>query len=83
MNLDKRVRSIFFIFVEGVIVYLISQYLIIGPVFRKFYVGEPAVSLLPFFISYISLGIAVGFTVIALTVYPALKFREDGDVSEQ
>ncbi|MEM0141384.1 MAG: hypothetical protein QXN66_05055 [Thermoplasmatales archaeon] len=81
MNLDKRVRAILVIFIEGVIVYLISEYLIIGPIFRKFYVGEPAVSQLPFFISYVSLGIAVGFTTIALSVYPALKFRQEGEAS--
>ena len=83
MNIDKRFRAVISIFVEGVIVYLIMVYLVIGPIFRSFYVGEPAVGELPFAISYISIGIAVGFTTIALIIYPVLKYREVGEPVEE
>ncbi len=83
MNIDKRFRAVISIFIEGVIVYLIMVYLVIGPIFRSFYVGEPAVGELPFAISYISIGIAVGFTTIALMIYPVLKYREVGDPVEE
>jgi len=83
VNLNKTTRAVMAIFVEGVIVYFIMVYLVIGPLFRAFYVGQPAVEELPFVISYISLGIAVGFTTIALTIYPVLKFRQPGDAIEE
>jgi hypothetical protein len=83
MNLDARIRTVIIIFIEGVIVYFLTSLLIIGPLLRKFYVGEPALAELPFFISYISTGIAVGFTTIALVVYPVLKFRQEGNENEQ
>ncbi|MCL4450125.1 MAG: hypothetical protein M1386_02265 [Candidatus Thermoplasmatota archaeon] len=83
MNIDKRFRAVISIFIEGVIVYLIMVYLVIGPIFRSFYVGEPAVGELPFAISYISIGIAVGFTTIALMIYPVLKYKEVGDPVEE
>ena len=83
MNIDKRFRAVISIFIEGVIVYLIMVYLVIGPIFRSFYVGEPAVGELPFAISYISVGIAVGFTTIALMIYPVLKYKEVGDPVEE
>ncbi|EQB66261.1 MAG: hypothetical protein AMDU3_IPLC00001G0427 [Thermoplasmatales archaeon I-plasma] len=83
MNIDKRFRAVVSIFIEGVIVYLIMVYLVIGPIFRSFYVGEPAVGELPFAISYISVGIAVGFTTIALMIYPVLKYKEVGEPVEE
>ena len=83
MNIDKRFRVVVSIFIEGVIVYLIMVYLVIGPIFRSFYVGEPAVGELPFAISYISVGIAVGFTTIALMIYPVLKYKEVGEPVEE
>lgn len=83
MNIDKRFRAVISIFIEGVIVYLIMVYLVIGPIFRSFYVGEPAVGELPFAISYISVGIAVGFTTIALMIYPVLKYKEVGEPVEE
>ena len=83
MNIDKRFRAVISIFIEGVIVYLIMVYLVMGPIFRSFYVGEPAVGELPFAISYISIGIAVGFTTIALMIYPVLKYKEVGDPVEE
>jgi hypothetical protein len=83
VNIDKRFRAVISIFIEGVIVYLIMVYLVIGPIFRSFYVGEPAVGELPFAISYISIGIAVGFTTIALMIYPVLKYKEVGDPVEE
>ena len=67
---------------QGVVVYFITSYLIIGPLFRKFYVSQPLVSDLPFLIAYISVGIASAFTAIALTIYPVLKFREAGEEVE-
>ncbi|MCL5929746.1 MAG: hypothetical protein M1123_00490, partial [Candidatus Thermoplasmatota archaeon] len=76
-------RAVVSIFIEGVIVYLIMVYLVIGPIFRSFYVGEPAVGELPFAISYISVGIAVGFTTIALMIYPVLKYKEVGEPVEE
>ncbi|MFG1445972.1 MAG: hypothetical protein AAE975_02215 [Thermoplasmatales archaeon] len=83
MNIDKRFRAVVSIFIEGVIVYLIMVYLVIGPIFRSFYVGEPAVGELPFAISYISVGIAVGFATIALMIYPVLKYKEVGEPVEE
>lgn len=83
MKVDKRVRTLLMIFVEGIVVYVISAYFIIGPLFREFYVGEPAVGELPFAIAYVSTGIAVAFTTIALTIYPVIKFRERGDNIEE
>lgn len=83
MNIDERIRAVVSIFVEGVIVYFIMVYLVIGPIFRSYYVGEPAVGELPFVISYVSIGIAVGFTTIALMIYPVLKYREVGDPVEE
>ena len=83
MNIDKRFRAVVSIFIEGVIVYLVMVYLVIGPIFRSFYVGEPAVGELPFAISYISVGIAVGFTTIALMIYPVLKYKEVGEPVEE
>jgi hypothetical protein len=83
VNIDKRFRAVVSIFIEGVIVYLIMVYLVIGPIFRSFYVGEPAVGELPFAISYISVGIAVGFTTIALMIYPVLKYKEVGEPVEE
>ncbi|MGC8645423.1 MAG: hypothetical protein ACP5UO_04045 [Thermoplasmata archaeon] len=83
MNLDGRIRAILIIFLEGVIVYFITSFLIIGPLFRGYFAGEPAVGELPFLTSYISLGIAVGFTTIALAVYPVFKFRQEGEQNEQ
>ena len=83
MNIDKRFRAVVSIFIEGVIVYLIMVYLVIGPIFRSFYIGEPAVGELPFAISYISVGIAVGFTTIALMIYPVLKYKEVGEPVEE
>ena len=83
MNLNKTMRAALIIFVEGVFVYFVMVYAVIGPIFRSFYVGQPAVGELPFAISYVSIGIAVGFTVIALTVYPILKFRQAGDPVEE
>ena len=79
MNLAKQTRAAIIIFVEGVVVYFITSYFIIGPLFRKFYVSQPLVSDLPFLIAYISVGIASAFTAIALTIYPVLKFREAGE----
>ena len=79
MSVDKKTRAAIIIFVEGVVVYFITSYLIIGPLFRKFYVSQPLVSDLPFLIAYISVGIASAFTAIALTIYPVLKFREAGE----
>jgi hypothetical protein len=79
VNIDKKTRAAIIIFVEGVVVYFITSYLIIGPLFRKFYVSQPLVSDLPFLIAYISVGIASAFTAIALTIYPVLKFREAGE----
>jgi|YelNatPaOPRAMG01_1025707.scaffolds.fasta_scaffold01857_9 TM2 domain-containing membrane protein YozV len=80
---DKRVRTLLIIFVEGIVVYFITSLLIIGPLFRKFYVGQPAVGLLPFAIPYVSLGIAVAFVTIAMTIYPVIKFKDRGDVIEE
>ncbi|MCL4333949.1 MAG: hypothetical protein M1290_00930 [Candidatus Thermoplasmatota archaeon] len=83
MNLNKTMRAVLIIFVEGIVVYFLMVYGVIGPIFKSFYVGQPAVSELPFAISYVSLGIAVGYTVIALVIYPVLKFREPGDAIEE
>lgn len=83
MNLNKTMRAAVIIFAEGVVVYFIMVYAVIGPIFRSFYVGQPAVGELPFAISYVSVGIAVGFTVIALLVYPVLKFRQVGGAVEE
>lgn len=83
MNIDKKGKAAIIIFVEGVVVYFITAYLIIGPLFREFYVSQPLVSELPFYVEYISVGIAAAFTTIALAVYPVLKFRERGDAIEQ
>jgi len=79
MNIDRKGRAAIFIFVEGVAVYFITSYLIIGPLFRGFYVGQPAAGELSFLTAYISVGIAAAFTSIALVIYPALKFRETGE----
>lgn len=83
MSIDKKARAAIIIFVEGVVVYFITAYLIIGPLFREFYVSQPLVSELPYDISYISVGIAAAFTSIALAVYPALKFRDDRENGDE
>jgi hypothetical protein len=79
LKIDKKARAAIIIFAEGVIVYFITSYFIIGPLFREFYVSQPVVGQLPYITAYISVGIAAAFTSIALVVYPALKFRESGE----
>lgn len=72
----RREISIILIFLESVIVYVIVSRLILGPLFQKFYTGDPGRTLVPFATSYISLGIAVAYFTITLLIYPVLKFRD-------
>lgn len=83
MNSNNKTRAVVLIFVQGIIVYLIMVYLVVGPLFREFYVGQPAVGQLPFATSYVSLGIAVAYTTIALLAYPVFKYRSIGGSVEE
>ncbi len=83
MNMNEKLRAIILIFVEGIVVYFVLSYLVIGPLFSRFYVGAPASNEVPFFTSYVSLGMAVAYVTIVLTIYPAIKYRDGGEVNEK
>ncbi len=81
MKEERKWRALLFIFIEGIAVYFILTYVVLGPLFKDYYTGEPAVNEVPFISSYISLGMAVAYVTITMTVYPVIKYREGGDLN--
>ncbi|MFP3299596.1 MAG: hypothetical protein RXN92_00755 [Thermoplasmatales archaeon] len=75
-------KAIIAILIESIVVYFVVSMLILGPLFEKFYTGNPGKALVPFATSYISLGIAVAYFTIAMVIYPIIKNRERGVLNE-
>jgi len=82
MSKENKGLSLLLILVEGVVVYFILVYVIIGPFLKNYYTAEPAVGEIPFITSYISIGFAVAYVTIVMTIYPIIKFGYRGENDE-
>ncbi|MGC8655266.1 MAG: hypothetical protein ACP5E8_02550 [Thermoplasmata archaeon] len=82
MKKENKSQSLLLILVEGVALYFILTYIIIGPLLKTYYTAEPAVNEVPFIASYISLGFSVAYVTIVMTIYPTIKFAYRGETDE-